>query len=187
MNPAGIEDGMLILNASDPEQNLLDICSRLGLKTDASKDRLDSWDGQSIRWPVGGSTPVWLAHEIAHWLVASPEMRALPNYGFRRDPNNHLFTLPNGRGLDKFDPEEMLALWLGILLAVFCGEDPFDCERWMQVIWGEKFVLCFSIVTIELHRRRFIVEIVSGPWMGPRSWRLSKWMPVYQAIGMPEP
>jgi hypothetical protein len=181
----GVVEGLLVLDAGDVEGNLRDLCARIGLPLEERPFGSPTWDGCSIRWPISPSLgPEWLAHEIAHWLVAPPETREIPNFGFKRDPHTSEWTNPDGRGSARFDPEELRALWLGALLTVYSGMDPRDVERGLRVSRGEVLRTRIDDVMSDLYRRRLVGRL-DRP-MFPR-WRLSRWWPAPVALGLATP
>lgn len=55
----------------------------IGMRTDLSGD-LPVWDGERLH--IGRFTDNSdLAHEMAHWLLATPEERSVPNFGLGTD------------------------------------------------------------------------------------------------------
>ncbi len=182
---SGTEDGLLIINASDPEESLLQLCDRLGIVVECRAVGTLTWDGTSLRWPLDNDRthPAWLAHEIGHWLVASPEHRTKPNYEFWRDPHSG-WRNANGRGRHKFDPEEQEALWLGMLLGTYMGLDPFDMEDVLDVTRGEKLRTRLELTIGALTKKKLVAKILSGGPIGPREWRLSNYVPTIKALGL---
>lgn len=94
------------------------------------------WDGAALKRPDG--TEDW-AHEIAHWLLATPERRGLVNYGWGSDFQFLIDVEALGR-LDEFaylnplpwpaadvmpgEHEEILACLLGFAILVRVGAHP---------------------------------------------------------------
>lgn len=63
-----------------------------------------------------------LAHEIAHFLVASPDRRNVPDYGLGSGPESNKASLAL-KGTSKYQEEE-LASMLGMLIEKWAGQDP---------------------------------------------------------------
>ena len=139
-----------------PGEALLALCKRLGIRVGDRGGRgglhgEPTWDGASLRWPLRGvltkrAPEHWLAHEIGHWLVAPPEWRTVPNYGFQRDPHSQWdpdqIRPEFDREHERYDPgasedEEALALWLGILVGHACGLDADEACSELTVTAGD--------------------------------------------------
>ncbi len=133
-----------------PEAHLLRIAAAHGIRVEARHEG-PTWDGSSIRWPLHGLrgdllSLHWLAHEIAHWLVAPPEWRHYAMYGFGSDPHytvnhatEHYEVRPEFGGLSSADDrEEALALWLGVIIGAHCGLDVRDAIEDLDVGFDER-------------------------------------------------
>jgi hypothetical protein len=105
-----------------------------------------SWDGSAVRIRSEASV---LIHEVAHWLLAPPERRALPDFGLGAGPET-------GRALDadaarcvgqaEKEEEELLSSLLGILWeaelgqpAIFSFVEQNWLEAWERPAAGEQF------------------------------------------------
>ena len=64
-----------------------------------------------------------LAHEIAHFLVASPDRRKVPEYGLGSGPESEITSIAILNGVAK-NQEEELASMLGMLIEKWAGQDP---------------------------------------------------------------
>ncbi len=70
-----------------PNEILSAYAEHLGIPLDPSERDTSEpmWDGATL-WTYTFSANGWdLAHEIAHWIVASDSQRAMPNYGLGTD------------------------------------------------------------------------------------------------------
>lgn len=110
-------------------EKLKELAFSLGLST-KRVDRVEGYmfDGTTIYYSnFGGRTEEAansnLAHEIAHFLVASPERRNLPDYGLGSGPESEITSIAILKGVAK-NQEEELASMLGMLLEKWVGQDP---------------------------------------------------------------
>jgi hypothetical protein len=98
-----------------------------------------------------------LAHEIAHWLVADPERRNLPEFGLGSGPETAERTLPHPELTRELrNNEEGYASILGMLLEHWAGQDPntftFEEHGWGPTILSKDlpdFKSKFSHLIIE--------------------------------------
>lgn len=105
-----------------------------------------SWDGRAVRTRSEASV---LIHEVAHWLLAPAERRALPDFGLGAGPET-------GRVADaeaarcvsqaEKEEEELLSSLLGILWeaelgqpAIFSFVEQNWLESWERPAAGEQF------------------------------------------------
>ncbi|MEX2455167.1 MAG: hypothetical protein WD470_10715 [Rhodospirillaceae bacterium] len=105
-----------------------------------------SWDGHAIRTRSEASV---LVHEVAHWLVAPPERRALPDFGLGAGPETGRVAEADAArcvAQDVKEEEELLASLLGILWEAMLGQPAilsFIEQNWLEA-WdrpaaGEQF------------------------------------------------
>jgi hypothetical protein len=66
------------------DQHLISWADRLGIPIVLGRPTGPVWDGHQIYAGVI-EKPSDLAHEIAHWVLATPEQRVLENFGLGRD------------------------------------------------------------------------------------------------------
>lgn len=95
-----------------------------------------SWDGRAIR--TRSETSV-VFHEIAHWQIAPPERRALPDFGLGAGPETGFIAEANRAACVEFavkEREENLASLLGILWETEYGEPAilaFAEQNWLEL------------------------------------------------------
>lgn len=95
-----------------------------------------SWDGKVVR--TRSETSV-VFHEIAHWQIAPPERRALPDFGLGAGPETGLIDDANRAACVDFsvkEREENLASLLGILWETEHGEPAilaFAEQNWLEL------------------------------------------------------
>lgn len=112
-----------------PVERLLVVARSMGLSVRHEHGRKFT----SAQWPWTGAELVVdlssidaariLAHEIAHWLLATPRRRKLPDFG-----------LDNGKNYAEHDREENLASLLSILIEREVGAD------WMSTAIGVEWL-----------------------------------------------
>lgn len=91
------------------------------------------WDGTDCAYK--GESLSNALHELAHWMVASPEHRGLPNFGLGRSPSDNLSrndaTKHNLMVCESSDAEEQesYASVLGIIYEYNLGLDAADTLR----------------------------------------------------------
>lgn len=94
-----------------------------------------SWDGASVRTL---SEPAVLLHEVAHYQLASPARRCLPDFGLGAGPETGLVAIADAaRCLDWLarETEEQMASLLGILWEVELGQPgilAFQEQNWLE-------------------------------------------------------
>jgi hypothetical protein len=94
-----------------------------------------SWDGGAVRTE---SEPAVLLHEVAHYQLASPERRALPDFGLGAGPETgRIATADAARRLDgpAREREEQMASLLGILWEIELGQpgiEAFQEQNWLE-------------------------------------------------------
>lgn len=97
---------------------LIEITTQLGLEANCIKFSKNvqalCWDGKGI---INSNNDSNFAHEIAHYLVASPDRRLIPNYGLGRCPDEQFsHELTYALNSDEIYNEEKEASVLGILI-----------------------------------------------------------------------
>ncbi len=94
-----------------------------------------SWDGQAVRTE---SEPAVLLHEVAHYQLASPARRALPDFGLGAGPETGRVEIAEAaRRLDWLgrETEEQMASLLGILWEIELGQPgilAFQEQNWLE-------------------------------------------------------
>ena len=111
---------------------------RLGIPViDEEPSRAFSWDGWFLRVR---SEPCVLFHEIAHWQLAAPARRALPDFGLGAGPETgRKDDADRARTVDEETciAEECAASLLGILWEADCGGLALDA--FLEQNWLERF------------------------------------------------
>jgi hypothetical protein len=94
-----------------------------------------SWDGRAVRTE---SEPAVLLHEVAHYQLASPTRRALPDFGLGAGPETGRVEIADAaRRLDWLgrESEEQMASLLGILWEIELGQPAilaFQEQNWLE-------------------------------------------------------
>ena len=94
-----------------------------------------SWDGGAVRT---GSEPAVLLHEVAHYQLASPQRRALPDFGLGAGPETgEIARADAAQRLDGLarESEEQMASLLGILWEIELGQPgilAFQEQNWLE-------------------------------------------------------
>jgi hypothetical protein len=97
--------------------------------------RAFSWDGRAVRTE---SEPAVLLHEVAHYQLASPERRDLPDFGLGAGPETgRIATADAALRLDGLarESEEQMASLLGILWEIELGQpgiEAFQEQNWLE-------------------------------------------------------
>lgn len=98
------------------------------------------WNGRTMF--TGEFTTSDLLHEVAHWMVAEPEQRAMVNYGLGPDWTGGGGYAPEVPTSEK---QELLASVLGIIME-FClrlpWEDTLTLHSW---VWRDQWDPAFSV------------------------------------------
>tara|TARA_Y100001970_G_scaffold248983_2_gene319089 strand:- start:21554 stop:22318 length:765 start_codon:yes stop_codon:yes gene_type:complete len=124
-----------------------------------------SWDGTAVRT---GSAASVLIHEVAHWLVASPERRALPDFGLGPGPETGRTELAEAArcvGDDKREEEELLASLLGILLEASLGQPAISAfieQNWLEA-WDRPAAANQFLITVEKLLTRGLIDASGLP------------------------
>lgn len=122
------------------ERRVRDLAKRFGVKLDDQRTRGYAYDGYSIRTrnrsEGAGEQRRWsnVLHDIAHWLVADPARRKLPDFGLGNAPDSYTDSEPvvsEKQG----DAEERQASLLGIcyeahLFSFMRALTTFDYHSW---------------------------------------------------------
>lgn len=140
----------------------VDLARRFGMATldDAPKNAF-SWDGAAVRTQT--ETAV-LLHEIAHWLIAPPERRCLPDFGLGAGPETgRVAEADAARCVDDAtkETEENVASLLGILWEAELGGPALIafCEQnWLELHDRPGTALHFVSVYDALRTRDVITE-----------------------------
>ena len=139
---------------------------RLGIAViDEEPSRAFSWDGQALRTR---SEPCVLFHEIAHWQLAPPSRRALPDFGLGAGPETgRKAEADRARVVDEEAriAEECAASLLGILWEAACGGPAI--EAFLEQNWLERFDSAGThrlyAETLEGLRRRGLIDAAGEP------------------------
>lgn len=117
------------------------------------------WDGQVIRTNVEATV---IVHEVAHWLVAAPERRALYDFGLGPGPETTLRKEARSQQRLSFEEcmhEEQQTSLLGVLWEAELGQPAilaFLEQNWMES-WERESTAKFFICHVdELHQRGLI-------------------------------
>ena len=94
-----------------------------------------SWDGVAVRTRSEASV---LIHEVAHWLIAPPHRRSLPDFGLGAGPETgRVAEAEAARCVDDAtkEEEELLASLLGILFEATLGQPAIHAfieQNWLE-------------------------------------------------------
>lgn len=129
------------------EAQIISLCERIGMPWEKVQNRDDwghAWDGRALNIAhdyrlLHASSDI--VHDVAHWLVASPERRVEPDFGldemaYFREPDDVDYPSP----VESIE-EEIQASLLGILLERAMGMDwrytwefhSWDIDGWLGV------------------------------------------------------
>ena len=109
-----------------------------------------SWDGQAVRTD---SEPAVLVHEVAHYQLASPARRVLPDFGLGAGPETGKIAIADAAlRLDgpARETEEQMASLLGILWEIELGQPgilAFQEQNWLEGA-GRPGTAAFFAVTL---------------------------------------
>jgi hypothetical protein len=102
---------------------------------DEAPQQAFSWDGARVRTE---SEPAVLIHEVAHYQIAAPARRFLPDFGLGAGPETGLIEIAEAaRAADALtrETEEAMASLLGILWEVELGQPAilaFQEQNWLE-------------------------------------------------------
>lgn len=112
------------------------LCLQVGLSLcDEEPATSFSWDGMAVRTCTEASV---LIHEVAHWLIAPPERRRLPDFGLGAGPETGRRAEADAAksvSLEIEQEEESLASLLGILWEAELGQPAilaFAEQNWLE-------------------------------------------------------
>jgi hypothetical protein len=152
----------------------LALCRRLGIAViDEEPARAFSWDGRFLRTR---SEPCVLFHEIAHWQLAPPDRRDVPDFGLGAGPETGKKTeadAARSAGEAQKINEEAEASLLGILWEAQFGGPAIDAfleQNWLERFESEGTHRLFIDTIAALRARRLIdasAEPVAHPSAGP--------------------
>lgn len=79
-----------------------------------------TWDGK-VLYLSRIKTTDYILHDLAHWIVATPKERKLPNYGTGPSPDDLVWSIPKDKRIsDKLsNKKEILSANLGVLLYAY--------------------------------------------------------------------
>lgn len=129
-----------------------------------------SWDGQVIR--TRSETSV-VFHEIAHWQIAPPERRVLPDFGLGAGPETGFIDDANRAACVDFsvkEREENLASLLGILWEVEHDEPAilaFAEQNWLELPERANTHAHFA-EHLEMLKERGVIDDDGRPLRGSR-------------------
>lgn len=114
----------------------IDLVRRAGMPAiDEAPAKAFSWDGEAVRTRSEASV---LIHEVAHWLIAPVERRALPDFGLGAGPETgRIAEADAARCVDDAvkEEEELLASLLGILFEAALGQPAIHAfieQNWLE-------------------------------------------------------
>jgi hypothetical protein len=148
--------------ADDAAQRTIAIAwaQHLGMAViDEEPSRAFSWDGRALRTR---SEPCVLFHEIAHWQLAAPARRSLPDFGLGAGPETgRKVDADRARvaGDEERIAEECAASLLGILWEAACGGRAIDAfleQNWLERYDGAGTHRLYMSTLDELFRRNLI-------------------------------
>jgi hypothetical protein len=112
------------------------LAARLGVPVlDEEPAAAFSWDGNAVRTR---SEAYVLIHEVAHWQIAPPERRVLPDFGLGAGPETgHVVEADAARCVSDAEKEreELLASLLGILWEASLGQPAIHAfveQNWLE-------------------------------------------------------
>ena len=143
----------------------LDLAQSFGIPAiDAEPVAAFSWDGTAIRTQSEASV---LIHEVAHWQIAPPDRRHLPDFGLGAGPETGFVDVADAARCvtDAVkEHEELMASLLGILWEAALGQPAIHAfieqnwlESWERPAAGEQF-------------RRTIDDLMARGLIGEDGW-----------------
>lgn len=127
-----------------------------------------SWDGRSVRTR---SEPSVLIHEVAHWLIAPPGRRALPDFGLGAGPETgRVAAADAARCVDPAakEEEELLASLLGILWEAELGHPAIHAfveQNWLEG-WERPAAAAQFVRAAGALRARGLIDADGAPYAG---------------------
>ena len=124
-----------------------------------------SWDGTAVRL---GSEAAVLIHEVAHWQIAPPARRALPDFGLGAGPETGKIDEADAAccvGIDVKEQEELLASLLGILWEAALGHPAirsFVEQNWLEA-WDRPAAAAQFARTAESLLARGLIDAAGIP------------------------
>jgi hypothetical protein len=119
-----------------------------------------SWDGSAVRT---GSEPAVLLHEVAHYQLASPTRRALPDFGLGAGPETGEIAVADAAcrldGLAR-ETEEQMASLLGILWEIELDQPAilaFQEQNWLEGA-GRSGAAAFFSATLQRLRAYGVID-----------------------------
>jgi hypothetical protein len=148
------------------------LAARMGIPTlDEDPATAFSWDGRVIR---SRSETSVVFHEIAHWQIAPPARRTLPDFGLGAGPETgHIDAANAAICVDAAlkEEEENLASLLGILWETAYGEPAilaFAEQNWLE-LYDRPHTQRHFITCLESLRARGLVNDAGQPYLMPRA------------------
>jgi hypothetical protein len=129
-----------------------------------------SWDGAAVRTE---SEPAVLLHEVAHYQLASPARRGLPDFGLGAGPETGLVAMADAARCleDKArESEEQMASLLGILWEIELGQPglaAFQEQNWLEGA-GRPSTAAFFCGTLQRLQARGVVDEDGRPLLSLR-------------------
>lgn len=127
-----------------------------------------SWDGTSIRTR---SEACVLIHEIAHWLIAPPARRVLPDFGLGAGPETGRVAEADAARCvtdTEKEREELLASLLGILWEAALGQPAIHAfveQNWLEA-WDRPAAADQFCRTVEELVARGLIDTAGVPYAG---------------------
>lgn len=144
------------------QSKAVDLAKRFGIPTlDEDPAAAFSWDGRAIR--TRSETSV-VFHEVAHWQIAAPERRLLPDFGVGAGPESGRIDEANAAvcvDAATREEEENLSSLLGILWEVEYDEPAilaFAEQNWLELYDRPSTPAHFARCLRALHARGLLTD-----------------------------